>query len=158
MRLYTWHQQLVSISCESLFIYLFISPSHDFQHKVRVSEWMNEWTDGRAKERGNEWMDGRASAGGREGMNEWRNERTNERTSERERANERTEQVSEWVREGGRERVSEWVSDWFRECVNEFIGGYKVDFSKFKRGSTFNYCTAIQTNKDGQNMFWLESV
>ena len=30
--------------------------------------------------------------------------------------------------------------------------------SKFKRCSTFNYCTAIQTNKDGQNMFSLESV
>ena len=42
--------------------------------------------------------------------------------------------------------------------MNEFIGGYKVDFTKFKRYSTFNYCTAFQTNKvkDGQDMFWLD--
>ena len=42
--------------------------------------------------------------------------------------------------------------------MSEFIGGYKVDFSKFKRCSTFNYCAAIQTDKDGQNMFLLEFV
>ena len=29
--------------------------------------------------------------------------------------------------------------------MNEFFGGYEVDFNKFKRCSTFNYCTAIQT-------------
>ena len=159
MRSYTWHQQLVSISCESLFIYLFISPSHDFQHKVKMNEWKNEWTkertDGRTDEGGmeggNEWMnertDGRAGEGGKVWMNEWMNERERESTGT-------NEQVCEWVREGGRE----WVSDWFRECVNKFIGGYKVYLSKFKRCSTFNYYTAIQTNKDGQNMFWLESV
>ena len=37
--------------------------------------------------------------------------------------------------------------------MGEFISGYKVDFSKFKRSSNFNYSAAIQTNKDGQNMF-----
>ena len=110
------------------YIYLFISPSHDFQHSQseRMNEWMNERTDGRMDERD------------REGGNEWMNERTNGRT------------------DGAREGWREGVSYWFRECVNEFFGGYKVDFSKFKRCSTFNYCTAIQTNKDGQNMFWLK--
>ena len=41
------------------------------------------------------------------------------------------------------------------EKMDGFIGGYKVDFSKLKRCSTFNYCTAIQTNKvkGGQNMY-----
>ena len=119
-----------------LFIYyLFISPSHDFQHKLRMNERTNERTDGRTS--------GRASERGREAGNEWMNEWASERTNEQ-------------VREGGRER--ERVSDWFRECVNEFFGGYKVDFSKFKRCSAFIYCTAIQTKKGGQNMFWLESV
>ena len=57
-----------------------------------------------------------------------------------------SKRASERTNEQGREGVSD-------ECVNEFIGGYKVDFSKFKRCSTFYYCTAIQTNKDGQNIF-----
>ena len=59
---------------------------------------------------------------------------------------------SEWV------RVNEWVKEWVSERVSERVGGYKIDFSKFKW--SFNYCTAIQTNKvkDGQNMFWLELV
>ena len=72
------------------------------------------------------------------------------------RLDEVNECVSEWVNEQTNERVSEW-SEW---VIIEFIGGYKVDFGKFKRCLTFNYCSAIKTNKvkDGQHMFWLESV
>ena len=73
------------------------------------------------------------------------NERASERASKR--MNERT---SKWGRVG--------VSDWFRECVHEFIGGYKVDFRKFKRCSTFNYCTAIQTNKQGWSKYVLIGI
>ena len=145
-----------------LFIYLFNFPIAWFSTQ-NESEWMNERTDKVGREGMNEWLnermngrsggrtDGRTGGRASEGGNEWMNEWMNERAIEREREIERTK---EQVSEGG----SEGVSNWFREGVNEFIGGYKVDFCKFKRCSTFNYCTAIQTNKDGQNMFWLESV
>ena len=117
MRSYTWHQQLVSISCENLFIYLFISPSHDFQHKLRMNEWMNERTDGGGREGMNEWM------------NEWMNERTNERTDGRasERASEggnewMTEWTNERARERERERTSKWVREGVRVCQADFVG------------------------------------
>ena len=64
-----------------LFIYLFIPPSHDFQHKV--SEWVNVWKNERTNEEG-------------EGTNEWISERTNER-------------LSEEVRECLIDWVSEWI-------------------------------------------------
>ena len=79
-----------------------------------------------------------------EWMNEWMNERKNKRGAS-ERGNEwMSERASERMSKRGREGGSVW-SDWFRERVNEFINGYKVDFSKFKQCSTFNYYTAIQT-------------
>ena len=137
MRSYTLHQQLVSVSCESLF------PHRMIFNTKWMSEWMNEWM--------NEWTNGRTDERGREWMNEWTSERSSEREREREivRASKRT---NEQVREGG----SVWVISWV--LVSVFIGGYKVDFSKFKRCSTFNYCTAIQTNKQRWSKYVLIGI
>ena len=67
------------------FIYLFISPSHDFQQSE--NEWMNERTNGRTDGRASERASDRASERGREGMNEW-------------------------MSEGGRECLTDFVSVW----------------------------------------------
>ena len=43
--------------------------------------------------------------------------------------------------------MSEWASERASVLMNEFIGGYKVDVSKFKR------CLMLITVKLGQNIF-----